>query len=133
MNFALYWVIFSLGLVVLQAVFAYRARTLFPSQMLQADLLPGIPFVGHLGMWGDVAIITPLLHAMIEQNSDSWKPIKVLVCMAIGVAASYFMHESYKGAKCPESHVMNGQLTDVGHVHRVYMAVAIGIILLQYF
>lgn len=123
----------SLSLISLQASLAYMNGTLFVFQMRAAGLLPGIPFIGHLGMWFDAILITPLLYVMIKQNSQSWDAAEVRLYMMIGIVASYFMHESYKGSKFPEAHVMNGELTSVGYVHMGYMAVAICIILLSYF
>ncbi|WP_426424126.1 hypothetical protein [Bradyrhizobium genosp. A] len=114
-------------LVAVQGWLAYRDHFLTPSQMLDSGVSNGLPFLAHLGMWGDVFIVSPLAAFIVGRFSNSWRSRWVVTSLIVGVALSVLMGWSYLSAGLPEAHVQSHQLTPAGWVHQVYMALALAI------
>ncbi|TSC70697.1 MAG: hypothetical protein G01um101449_304 [Parcubacteria group bacterium Gr01-1014_49] len=119
------------ALVIIQAMVAYRDGFFWPSQMLERTS-KGLPFAMHAGMWGDVFILSPLLAVIVAYRIEEWSWTHIMIAGVLGLAASLGMHEQYKGIPWQEAHVQNGELTFVGKIHVVYMAVAFSILGLYY-
>lgn len=93
----------------------------------------GLPFVWHLGMWGDLLILSPLLGYMVGQYGHLWSGGNIVNAYVAATIASIGMHYTYTKSAMPEAHVINHSLTAAGYVHLVYMAGALAIIFLFYF
>lgn len=123
----------SQGLVLLQAWCAFRDRFLTVEQMKNRGFVKGLPFLAHLGMWGDALVISPLLSVIAAGYSEQWSLKEWLVALAAGFAMSFGMHWGYRKAKMPESHMHDGKLTKAGWMHFVYMGEAFAELFLFYF
>jgi hypothetical protein len=110
------------GLVVLQGWLAYRDHFLTPAQMQAHGVGAGLPFMAHLGMWGDVFIISPLAAYIVGRFLRSWQRDTIIESLVIGLALSTIMHWSYLSSNIMEAHVQNGALTPAGWVHAAYMS-----------
>ena len=125
------FILFEL-LVVIQGWLAYRSQFLTPSQMLDSGVHAGLPLLAHLGMWGDVFIVSPLAVYIVGRFSRSWRFRWIVVSLIAGAALSALMGWSYLSASIPEAHVQNQHLTPAGWVHQVYMGLALAVFI-QFF
>lgn len=128
------WIVFGALQIILliQASTAKELGLWSRESMERQGIEKGLPFLWHGGMWGDLIILTPLLSYMSARVLTSAEASlgQLLVAWGAGHFASKAMHETYKQASWTEAHVMRGELTRVGEIHRSYMTVAIMIILL---
>jgi hypothetical protein len=120
------FVLFELT-VFTQGWLAHRDHFLTPTEMTSHGISAGLPFLCHLGMWGDVLIISPLAAYIVGRFSPSWRWRDIAGSLAAGVAVSIVMGWSYSHGSLPEAHVQNHHLTPAGWLHQAYMALAIAI------
>lgn len=93
----------------------------------------GIPLVHHWAMRYMDAILPFLLGYLVYRCSQSWLSWDwywLVLIMAAGFAASYFLHLTYveAGKKFPELTTYGGRLVAAGVEHLLYMGYALGII-----
>lgn len=133
MSFVIPAITFSVGtmLIVIQAWIAYEDKWFFPGQMLRHHS-QGLPFIGHLGMWGDIPL-TFFLTAIVAFYGTWWIPHEVFRAFLIAVILSAFLHYSYTQSSFPEAHVRDHKLTGSGWTHAAYMTGAFMILKLFYF
>jgi hypothetical protein len=114
-------------LVITQGYLAYRNHFLTPSQMVNGGTAAGLPFLAHLGMWGDLIYVSPLAAYIVGRFSPSWRWPEMAGCLAAGIGLSTALGWSYLSGNLPEAHVQNHQLTAAGWLHQAYMALALAI------
>src|ERR1035441_4109578 len=114
--------------VLIQAVLAYRDHFLTASQMESIHVARGLPFLWHLGMWGDFFIISPIAAYLTRQYGSQWRPRSVLISLAVGVTAASLLGWLYTFSAMPEAHVQTHHLTGAGVIHQCYMAAVVSVL-----
>jgi hypothetical protein len=114
----------SLGCVAIEALLSYRNQTLLWSQMRRKYLQhsTGLPFIYHLGMWGDVFLITPLLWFTVHHYSADWTAPEVVMFSGIGIGLSFLFHWFYTFTESPDSLIWKQEISAAGWVHGIYTA-----------
>ncbi len=121
-------------LIAWEAFSAYQEEFFTVKQMrLWRHIDKGLPFMAHLGMWGECFLISPILGIIVAKCGYKWDWVYVTFALFTGSILSWAMHEIWKLKNLPESHIMYGQLTTAGKAHRIYMAGALAILLLFFF
>jgi len=81
----LYLLAGSMLLVIIEAFASYYLSNNFlPSQVLARWKKPGIAFLAHGGMWGDLFLLPPLMAWVIARHSSSWDVDDMLIIGSIG-------------------------------------------------
>jgi hypothetical protein len=124
--------VFLESLVVIQALLAWKDHIFTLSQMRQAGINQGLPFVWHFAMWGDLIIISGLAAYIIGRYSFTWSGRKVLVSLILGFAITTILSWTYTLSDMFETHVQNHHLTNVGIIHFFYMAFTLAVFI-QFF
>ncbi len=127
-----YVFLFNTAFVLLGAYLALKDRMFSPKQMIKRGFPQGLPFVFHLGMWGDLVLGVVFDH-ITDYYSDFWSFKDLSIAMCAGFAVSGIMHKTYLGIKHPEAHVHGGHFTPAGIVQIMYMGFALGLIFMFYF
>jgi hypothetical protein len=87
-----------------------------------------LPFVWHLGMFGDATYVFVWFVDVTDRFSSQWKSWQLLLSMVIGIAVSAVLHACvYRKAPTPEAHAHDGKLTVAGWLHFVYMGLGNGL------
>jgi hypothetical protein len=115
------------SLVVLQGVLAHFDGFLTVDQMRGRAPAGGMPFVWHLAMLGDAAIVAPLASALVLGYGRTWSRMTIIKSLALAVVATVAMHWVYLQGAIPSLHVYDHALTPAGVVHFVFMAGALAI------
>lgn len=119
-------------MILLEGWLAYKDNFFFISQMRARGIEKGLPFIGHLGMWGDLLIITTIVFALVLRFYGEWSTSQYLIWGLCGLSISAAMHYMYVKAPFPGCHAYDGHLTQAGWVHLIYMAAALTVIFLFY-
>jgi hypothetical protein len=126
--------LFFEALVLLGGYLAYRDNFLTARQMVRnKGITNGLPFLAHGGMWGDFFLISPLLAIIVSRYATQWSGLQMFGSFLLGFFISFIMHEQYKKIEIPESHVYGGKTTKAGEAHKLYMIIALSIIILFFF
>lgn len=88
--------------VVLGGYCASLNSFLTVGQMRARGINHGLPFIAHLGMWGDLFIITPLVAIIVSRYSEKWSMGNVILASVIAIIASGAMHIFYSHLTFPE-------------------------------
>lgn len=121
------------ALVLLGAYAAYKDNFLTVSQMTKSGVDEGLPFIAHLGMWGDLILVSPMIAFIWNAAFDQWTLMQIVIAFGIGAVVSLVMHFFYSQSPFPESHVFGKRLTVAGWIHMIYMGLALGILILFFF
>jgi hypothetical protein len=114
--------IFIEALVALQTWLAYQDHFLTVSKMQGRGVNFGLPFAYHFGMWGDIFIVSPLVAYVTGRYSSRWRLHRMLLSLALGIAAVVAMSRSYTLPDFQEAHAQGHRLTPAGIASRVYGA-----------
>jgi hypothetical protein len=115
-----------LSLLFAQVVAATKDFMLTAKQAFKKGLKHFLPFLWHLGMWGDLVLLPPWFMYVCERFASQWKPWQLIVSMTAGLLVSAGLHVLYAQAKTPEAHAHDGKLTVAGWLHFVYMGLGTG-------
>ena len=92
-------------------------------------------FIEHVGMWGDVFIVSPLIAYLISQYYIYWSWVSVSYCLApclmIGAIATHLSRQS--SYHLDDSFNEDGRTLPAGWLHIGYTVVSLTAILLYYF
>lgn len=121
------------GLVVVQALLASNDQFLTVAQMRNHGTEQGLPFVWHLGMWGDFFVISFLVAVIVALHGSEWRAKDIEIAAAISTMVTLVMGYIYTRSSTHEAHMHEHQITAAGWVHLVYMAVAVSTFILFYF
>lgn len=120
-------------LVIVQALLAWQDHILTLSQMRQAGIEQGLPFVWHFAMWGDLLIVSGLASYIIGRYSFIWDIRKILFSFVLGFALATVLSWTYTFSGIYGAHVQNHSLTIIGVIHLVYMAIALAVFIQFFF
>lgn len=120
-------------LIVAQATAAYFDNFLTVGQMVAYHQPFGLPFLWHLGMWGDFFVVSPLCAMIVARFSNQWRRADVALSFASGIILSSAMVYGYSLGDIPQAHVQGHHTTAAGWLHLLYSGFAISILLLFYF
>jgi len=121
------------GLWLLGAIAAHKGGMLTVSQMQSRGIEQGLPYLGHMGMWSDLILVGPVLAFLVAWYGDQWSLREWLIVLALGMAASFFMHNLWAKDTMIQSQVEGGRLTAAGLIHIPHMAIIVAILLLTAF
>lgn len=121
------------GLVALQALLAYRDNFLTVSQMQQIGILHGLPFLWHLGMWGDVFAISPLVAVIVAKYSQQWTVRHIVVSVIASILVTIALGWFYTLSNTPQAHMRDHHTNAAGYVHLLYTMMALVVLTLMYF
>jgi hypothetical protein len=117
------------ALVALQGVLAHRDSMLTIAEMHARGISQGLPFLWHLGMWGDALIVCPLAAFITGRYWSRWRAPDLQSAALIAIASSWALSWLFTFGTTPEAHVLDQHLTLTGWVHAVYMAAAFTVFL----
>src|ERR1035441_4916810 len=83
------------GLVVAQAVLAYRNHFLTVPQMKSLHIAYGLPFIWHFGMWGDFFMISSVAGYLVGRYAHRWRLPWVVVSLTIGSSSAFLLSWAY--------------------------------------
>ncbi len=132
---AVYVGIVSVIFVLAEAYTSFKNKTFTPAQMLTRWNKPGIPFLWHGGMWGDIFILPPLMMFIIARYANEWNMNGIIMMMSIGVAitlANHLMLIFTQDTPDPLGWKKE-KLSVTIALHFIYMSVYIALIGLFYF
>lgn len=103
--------------------------------MLSKGCKKGLPFIWHMGMWGDVFIVSPIMVIGAFMYCNTWSGDRVAIVYTIGGIVSAVMHQMYVagGKEVPEAHAHSGRLTGAGFLHMLFMSIALAELILLFF
>lgn len=82
----------SMLLVLLEALLAYQNGSFWPNQVMERWGEPGIAFVAHGGMWGDLVLLPPLFAYIITRYGASWSNKQITVMAIVGILVTLANH-----------------------------------------
>ena len=121
------------GLVLAQAILSFFEGFLTVDQMNRKGIEQGLPFLWHLGMWGDILLISPLAALIVIRYSRTWFVFNICIAIISSVLFSVLMHWFYTFGVIPEAHIRSHALTSVGYIHAIYMVIVMSAFVLFYF
>jgi hypothetical protein len=121
------------GLVLAQAILSFFEGFLTVDQMKRKGIEQGLPFLWHLGMWGDILLISPLAALIVIRYSRTWFVFDICIAIILSVFLSVLMHWFYTFSEIPEAHIRSHALTSVGYIHAIYMVIVMSVFVLLYF
>ncbi|NTU67201.1 MAG: hypothetical protein HGB08_04775 [Candidatus Moranbacteria bacterium] len=105
-------------------------------QMKKRGYPKGIPLIWHFGIWGDMALLTPLMAYVVYRYADIWTVGALLAALAVGfvvTAGMVFLWTVGTKTGLPESHAHKGRLTMAGLFHGLYMWGVVTVVILLFF
>lgn len=125
----------SVALVSLEAWLACRDNMLTARQMKKKypQHKIGLPFQWHLGMWGDIIIVTPLLGYLVAAYGSKWALDESLGMFVAGGAMSAIFHLHFASTPFPDSLVWKETISKAGVVHAFYTAAVLAVLGLTFY
>ena len=88
------WIVAASMLLVVVEGFAsyYISKNFFPSQVIARWGQPGIAFITHGGMWGDLFLLPALMAWIITRYGNQWSTKQIVIMGFVGFAITLGNH-----------------------------------------
>jgi len=110
-------------------------RFLTVRQMRSRGVDYGIPLIGHLGIWSDIILLTPLLSFIAYQYGQQWSFEAIMMAAIPALIITMIIARVWVrgGRVVPEALTHDGRMTNAGLWHASYTVAALTVLFLFYF
>ena len=117
-------------LIAGQLYLAHTDNFLTISEMRNRGIPQGLPLAWHLGIWGDVFVISILAAIIVSKFSDRWSWRDILLIAGLMLPVTSALAWIFGLSNTPEAHIHDDHFTPAGVIHLIYMFASLSVLTL---